>query len=206
MSLPHSLYGCVTPGRLAPLATNAVGLAVESVYCVLFLRACQGAKRRLFGRQCCGALAALLCFSLATLLLVPKPRRTPVVGLVADIINVSMFASPLSLMLVVIRSWSVEGLSLPLSAVLLVCSSVWAAYGLALGDTSIAVPNTIGVALTMAQVALYFVVSCSGGKGVEAAKSAPLEAALLGEEDGGHSYEEEEDGGLSTSAVVDWVA
>ena len=194
------LYGCVTPGRLAPLATNAVGLAVEVPYCLLFWHLCVGEKRTLFARQCCGALAALLAFALVTTLAVPKRMRTPCVGLVADVLNVAMFAAPLSLMVVVLRRRSVDGLSLPLSCVQLSCSAVWAAYGAALGDTSILVPNSIGVGFTLAQLGLYAFVSCSGGKG--GVEEEALDTRLLEQEE----EQEVDDGGLSTSTVVDWVA
>jgi len=209
------LYGIVTPGRLAPFATNLVGIAVETGYCLVFYRLAasrEGQVRHAVG--CAAAAAFVTAFSLVVLLLVPRHARTPLVGAVADVFNVGMFASPLSVMRAAWRSQSTAGLPGLLSLVMLVCAGVWTAYGAYLADASILVPNAMGTAVTLVQCFLYAYLSPSSAAAAAAAPMGFEDTAselLLGDDaeragEQARLAAEREEAEMGTAVVLDWVA
>lgn len=151
--------------------------------------------------HCCGAAAFATGLAVLTLSVAPHSRRTLLVGVIADIFNVAMFASPLSAMRGAWLAQSTAGLPGLLSLVMLVCAGTWTAYGAYQADASILVPNALGTAVTLLQCCLYAHLSRGSGKRDGAAAGSDpadeLQSALLSAD--------EEDEQLSTAVVVDWV-
>eukprot|EP00850_Spirogloea_muscicola_P022242 SM000284S10662 [mRNA] locus=s284:12261:14442:+ [translate_table: standard] len=161
------LYGlpAVTPGRLDPLVTNLIGVACEATYLAIFVRyAAERPRRQVL--QALGALAAFLLGLVAVVFGALKPgHRSPVVGAFAVVFTVVMYGSPLSAMAMVVRTWSVEFMPLPLSALGAACSASWLAYGLYVRDIVVTLPNAAGCLLGLLQLVLYAAVSALPGPG-----------------------------------------
>jgi hypothetical protein len=79
-----------------------------------------------------------------------------------------MYSSPLAVMSTVVRTRSVEFMPLGLSLGTLGCAASWSVFAIYVGDATILIPNILGVALALAQLALYaryYKSSGSGGGG-----------------------------------------
>jgi len=81
-----TLYCRWTPGRTAPLLTNAFGVACEAVYCALFAKHARGDVRTAFLRVCGAASAFVFTFALFVTSVVAKERRAGVTGFVTDVV------------------------------------------------------------------------------------------------------------------------
>jgi solute carrier family 50 protein (sugar transporter) len=81
--------------------------------------------------------------------------HSPLVGYVADVLNIAMYSSPLAVMSTVVRTRSVEFMPLGLSLGTLGCAASWSVFAIYVGDATILIPNILGVALALAQLALY---------------------------------------------------
>eukprot|EP00164_Ancoracysta_twista_P020777 GFYU01037338.1.p1 GENE.GFYU01037338.1~~GFYU01037338.1.p1 ORF type:complete len:249 (-),score=50.26 GFYU01037338.1:60-806(-) len=158
------LYALVTPDRLQPLICNVVGVALQSIYIVLF--GMYTRDRKLFLKQ----LAATLGFAGVVILLtfgvVPivkadwlagdtAKKQSDFLGIVADVLNTIAYGSPLVVMKTVIKTKSVAAMPFLLSLTVLLCSSFWTGYSLVCMDYFIMVPNVAGVLLGVAQLVLY---------------------------------------------------
>ncbi|GMI89530.1 hypothetical protein like AT1G21460 [Hibiscus trionum] len=78
-------------------------------------------------------------------------------GLAATIFSIIMYASPLSIMRLVIKTKSVEFMPFFLSLFVFLCGTSWFVYGLLGRDAFIAVPNGFGCGLGTMQLILYFI-------------------------------------------------
>ena len=158
----------VTPCKTQPLITNSLGTALELGYVLVFLRYA-GARRKEITVQVLGMLVGFCAIVLFALLAAPhieglKPfppetpplsRQTTVLGFVAAISNVGMYAAPLSAMRQVVRTRSVEFMPLSLTLATGGCSVAWMVWALKAGDDFVLAPNVAGVLLTIAQLVLY---------------------------------------------------
>ncbi|KAF5734977.1 Bidirectional sugar transporter SWEET7 -like protein [Tripterygium wilfordii] len=153
------LYGLpmVHPHSTLVVTTNGTGIAIEMFYIVLFLIYSQKHRQRL---RVLGIVAVELIFvALLTFLVLHfahlTNRRTMVVGIVAICFNILMYASPLTVMKLVITTKSVEYMPFILSFVSLLNGVFWSAYGLIRYDFFILLPNGLGSLFALAQLLLY---------------------------------------------------
>ena len=75
-----TMYCSWTPGRAAPLLTNAFGVLCEAVYVALFLLYARGDVRSAFARLCAGVAFLVLVFVVWVLTAVAQPKRAGVTG------------------------------------------------------------------------------------------------------------------------------
>ncbi|CAM8936746.1 unnamed protein product [Rhodiola kirilowii] len=95
---------------------------------------------------------------LITLLFIKtNAMRVTFVGWTCAIINLAVFAAPLSIMKQVITTKSVEFMPFSLSFFLTLCATAWFFYGLFVKDMYIAVPNVMGFIFGIAQMILYII-------------------------------------------------
>ncbi|XP_052171127.1 bidirectional sugar transporter SWEET4-like [Diospyros lotus] len=153
------LYGLpmVQPHSLLVVTINGSGTVIELVYLLLFLRFSDARKRlRVLAIMLIELVfVAALALSVLTLAHTTKLRST-IVGSIAIVGNIMMYASPLSVMRMVIKTKSVEYMPLSLSLASFGNGVCWTIYALIRFDPFIAAPNGLGSLLGLAQLALYW--------------------------------------------------
>ncbi|EOA22771.1 hypothetical protein CARUB_v10003485mg [Capsella rubella] len=153
------LYGLpkVHPDSTLVLTINGTGIAIEIVFLAIFFIYCGHKKQRLAiaavlaGETALVAILAVLVFTLQH----TTDQRTMSVGIVCCVFNVMMYASPLSVMKMVIKTKSVEFMPFWLSFAAFLNAGVWTIYALMPFDPFIAIPNGIGCVFGLGQLILY---------------------------------------------------
>ncbi|KAL3742878.1 hypothetical protein ACJRO7_018222 [Eucalyptus globulus] len=152
------LYGLpmVHPHSTLVVTINGAGTLIEVVYILLFLLYSDRQKRLrvaavvLIELVFISALAALVLTLVHT-----HERRSMVVGIVCMVFNIMMYASPLSVMKLVITTKSVEYMPFFLSLASFANGLCWTAYALIRFDLFIAASNGLGSLFGLAQLILY---------------------------------------------------
>ncbi|KAG9457279.1 hypothetical protein H6P81_001787 [Aristolochia fimbriata] len=162
----------VSPHNLLVSTINGTGALIESIYVVVFLVYSRGKVRA----KILGLFLLVLSFfalvALVSLFALHGQKRKLFCGFAAAIFSICMYASPLSIMRMVIRTKSVEYMPFFLSLFVFLCGTSWFIYGLLGSDPFITVPNGFGSGLGALQLVLYAIYR-KGGK----AKDGALELA-----------------------------
>ncbi|CAH8389907.1 unnamed protein product [Eruca vesicaria subsp. sativa] len=140
------------------ITINAVGCFIETIYIILFITYANK-KTRISTLKVLGLLN-LLGFAAIVLvceLLTKGSTREKVLGGICVGFSVIVFAAPLSIMRVVIRTRSVEFMPFSLSLFLTLSAVTWLFYGLAIKDFFVALPNVLGAFLGAVQMILYII-------------------------------------------------
>ncbi|WKA07849.1 hypothetical protein VitviT2T_025624 [Vitis vinifera] len=149
-------YGLVNTNASFLLSVNGFGCFIEIIYISIYLifapRRARILTLRLLLLINLGAFCLIL---IVTNFMVKRPHRVKAVGWVCLIFAVSVFAAPLSIMRLVIRTKSVEFMPLPLSICLTLSAVGWFFYGILQMDLYIAMPNTLGFVFGLIQMILY---------------------------------------------------
>uniref|UniRef100_A0A5B6YYG4 Putative bidirectional sugar transporter SWEET16-like n=2 Tax=Davidia involucrata TaxID=16924 RepID=A0A5B6YYG4_DAVIN len=90
-----------------------------------------------------------------TLLAIHGSVRLTFVGVLCAALTIGMYAAPLSVMKMVIKTKSVEYMPFFLSFFLFLNGGVWAVYSVLVKDFYIGVPNVVGFVLGSAQLIIY---------------------------------------------------
>ncbi|CAF1501403.1 unnamed protein product [Adineta steineri] len=148
------LYG-YSANNSTIMIVNFIGASLEFVYALVYLQYTpdRNSYLRLIGM----ALAFLAAISFYLLYIV-SDRSTAILhaGLVASVVTVIMYGSPLVSLQEVIQKQSTESLSLPLCFANLVVPAEWVLYGILISDKFVQVPNFLGAILGFIQVSLFF--------------------------------------------------
>ncbi|XP_022146077.1 bidirectional sugar transporter SWEET4-like [Momordica charantia] len=154
-----TLYGLpmVHPGSLLVVTINGTGIAIELVYIILFLVYSDGKKKRM--KVLMVLLLELIFVALLTLLVLTLAHtfrlRSAIVGTICILFNIMMYASPLTVMKLVIKTKSVEYMPFFLSFASFANGVVWTAYACIRFDPFITVPNGLGTLSALIQLILY---------------------------------------------------
>ncbi|XP_076925914.1 bidirectional sugar transporter SWEET9-like [Bidens hawaiensis] len=169
-SVPYSvaLFSCMlllyygnikTENGTMIITINSIGCAIESAYIVFFL--IYATRESLISTVKVLVLFNTLSFTVivvTTLLVTDRgPKRVNLVGWICSVFSVCVFAAPLSIMRMVIRTKSVEYMPFFLSFFLTLCAIVWFCYGLLINDYFIATPNVLGFVFGIGQMVLYMI-------------------------------------------------
>ncbi|KAG8662006.1 bidirectional sugar transporter SWEET4 [Manihot esculenta] len=154
------LYGLpmVHPKSLLVVTINGSGTAIEFIYIILFIIYADKKKRVkviliVLIEIIFIAAVAVLVLTLAH----TTKKRSMIVGLVCICFNIMMYASPLSVMKLVITTKSVEYMPFFLSLASLGNGLAWTTYALIHFDPFIVIPNGLGSLFAVGQLVLYAV-------------------------------------------------
>ncbi|KAK3123968.1 hypothetical protein QOZ80_8AG0638710 [Eleusine coracana subsp. coracana] len=138
------------------LSINSVGCAVEAVYIALFVFYAPRRDKARTGLSIllgCAALGLVVGVSLKGL----APRhRVKFLGSVCLAFSLAVFVAPLSVIVKVVKTRSVEFLPISLSFCLVLSAVAWFLYGFFTKDHFVMYPNVAGFVFSCIQVALYF--------------------------------------------------
>ncbi|CAH9132202.1 unnamed protein product [Cuscuta epithymum] len=152
------VYGTpiIHPKGLLVMTINGAGVAIEVVFLFVFFFCSDKRKRLELG---VAILVEVIFFAALVALVITLAHtwetRSAVVGGIAALASIVMYASPLASMKLVITTKSVEYMPLSLSVCSLVNSLCWSLYALMRMEIFILAPNGIGVLLGLAQILLY---------------------------------------------------
>ncbi|KAL7143620.1 hypothetical protein ABFS83_08G204400 [Erythranthe nasuta] len=140
------------------VSINGIGCVVEAIYLLIYLMYAPKKSKiftvRLIVFLNIGGLGLMTAVSL---LAFKGPKRVSFVGWVCAIVNIAVFAAPLSIMRQVIRTKSVEFMPFTLSFFLTLCAITWFFYGFFVRDYYIAMPNVLGFLFGVVQMILYMI-------------------------------------------------
>ncbi|XP_031503661.1 bidirectional sugar transporter SWEET1-like [Nymphaea colorata] len=156
----------VSPHNLLVSTVNGAGVAIESVYVLLFLIfAVDGKARVKVGRLLCLVLLLFSGVVLVSMLALRGQHRKIFCGFAATIFSICMYASPLGILRLVVKTKSVEYMPFLLSLFVFLCGTSWFIYGLLGGDPFLIVPNGFGCGLGALQLIIYAIYKDWGGGG-----------------------------------------
>ncbi|CAN8273973.1 unnamed protein product [Cochlearia groenlandica] len=140
------------------ITINSVGCFIETIYIILFITFANK-KARISTLKVLGLLNFLgfAAIILVCELLTKGSSREKVLGGICVGFSVCVFAAPLSIMRLVIRTKSVEFMPFSLSLFLTLSAITWLFYGLAIKDFYVALPNILGAFLGAVQMILYII-------------------------------------------------
>ncbi|GMY15181.1 bidirectional sugar transporter SWEET12-like [Fagus crenata] len=149
-------YATLKSDEILLITINSVGCVVETIYVAVYI-AFAPKQARLFTLR----LLILMNFGgfcltlLLSQFLAKGENRVRVLGWVCVTFSVSVFAAPLSIMRVVIRTKSVEFMPFNLSFFLTLSAIMWLLYGVLQKDLYVALPNILGLIFGVLQMVLY---------------------------------------------------
>ncbi|KAK3138718.1 hypothetical protein QOZ80_5AG0372550 [Eleusine coracana subsp. coracana] len=156
----------VSPNNILVSTINGAGSAIEMVYVVIFLVFASSRKTRLRMLGLASGVAAVFTMVvLVSLLALHGQGRKVFCGLAATICSICMYASPLSIMRLVVKTKSVEFMPFLLSLAVFLCGTSWFVYGLLGRDPFVTIPNGCGSFLGAVQLVLYAIYRNSGKAG-----------------------------------------
>ena len=132
----------VSPNNILVSTINGVGAAIETAYVVIFLCFASSKKERLRTLGLASAVAAVFAVvALVSMLALHGEARKLLCGLAMTFFSICMYASPLSIMRLVIKTKSVEFMPFLLSLAVFLCGTSWFVYGLLGRDPFVAVSD-----------------------------------------------------------------
>ncbi|CAL9154252.1 bidirectional sugar transporter SWEET14 [Musa acuminata AAA Group] len=151
-------YAYVKTDSILLITINSFGVFIETAYITIYLIYAPKKTRimsmRIFVLLNVVVFAAII---LLTQLLFTGSIRLKVLGWICVGFSVSVFAAPLSVIRLVIRTKSVEFLPFYLSFFLTLSAIAWFGYGLFTKDIYVQLPNVLGFLFGVAQMVLYIV-------------------------------------------------
>ncbi|KAK7358497.1 hypothetical protein VNO77_00426 [Canavalia gladiata] len=153
-----TLYGLpmVHPNSLLVVTINGSGCIIEIIYVTIFLIYSPRGKRLKVFLWLLLELIFISALTLVTLTLVhTTKKRSAIVGTTCIIFNIMMYASPLTIMKLVITTKSIEYMPFFISLASLGNGVAWTTYALIRFDPFITIPNGLGTLFAVAQLILY---------------------------------------------------
>ncbi|EEF36254.1 bidirectional sugar transporter SWEET1 [Ricinus communis] len=147
----------VSKNNLLVSTINGTGAVIETIYVLIFIiYAPRREKSKILGLfTLVLTIFALVAF--VSLFALHGSTRKLFCGLAATIFSIIMYASPLSIIRLVIKTKSVEFMPFFLSLFVFLCGTSWFIYGLLGRDPFVAIPNGFGCGLGTLQLILYFI-------------------------------------------------
>ncbi|KAM6935379.1 sugar transporter SWEET1 [Lycodopsis pacificus] len=135
---------------------NVIGALLQILYIVMYLYYTK--QKRLVMSQTLAAGAVLTCgWFYFTKFLPEGDTRLSQLGLACSVVTVSMYLSPLTDLVQIVRTGDVKCLSFPLTVATFFTSTSWVLYGLQLNDYYIMVPNSPGIFTSLIRLYLFWI-------------------------------------------------
>lgn len=145
----------VSTGVILVATVNSIGAVFQLVYILIFIRYAEKTRKLKMLGLLLSVLALFASIVFASMRFFDPPSRQLFVGYLSVASLINMFASPLLIINLVIKTRSVEYMPFFLSLSTLLMSIAFFAYGMFKCDPFVYVPNGIGIALGSIQLALY---------------------------------------------------
>ncbi|KAK4729381.1 hypothetical protein R3W88_022369 [Solanum pinnatisectum] len=143
-------------GSLFIMTINGIGLAIDMVYLMLFMLYSKKEKRMKIFFIILSEIVFIGSLAILVITLVHcHKKRSTIVGTICMVGNILMYASPLTIMKLVIKTESVEYMPFYLSFFSFLCSISWTAYAIVRVDFYLLTANVMGAMLGLAQLMLY---------------------------------------------------
>ncbi|CAL9224120.1 unnamed protein product [Arabidopsis halleri] len=158
---------------------NGVGLVIELFYVGVYLMYCGNKqnyrKKILF--YLLGEVVSVAIIVLITLFVIKNDFiKQTFVGVICDIFNIAMYASPSLAIITVVKTKSVEYMPFLLSLVCFVNAGIWTSYSLIFKiDYYVLASNGIGTLLALSQLIVYFMYYKSTPKKEKTVKPSEVE-------------------------------
>ncbi|KAL4555190.1 hypothetical protein LXL04_037801 [Taraxacum kok-saghyz] len=151
-------YGCpfISSDNLLVTTVNSVGAVFQLSYIIIYITNTEKPKKFKMSALLVAVFGLFAVIAVGSMLVIDLELRHLLIGFLSCFTLISMFASPLSVMNVVIQTKSVEFMPFYLSLSTFLMSTSFLLYGVFNFDPFIYVPNGIGTILGIAQLALYF--------------------------------------------------
>ncbi|KAJ9146187.1 hypothetical protein P3X46_028488 [Hevea brasiliensis] len=170
----------VSKNNLLVSTINGTGAAIETIYVLIFIiYAPRKEKSKILGLFTL-VLTIFAIVAFVSLFALHDKARKLFCGLAATIFSIIMYASPLSIIRLVIKTKSVEFMPFFLSLFVFLCGTSWFIFGLLGRDPFVAIPNGFGCGLGAIQLILYFIYRKNKGKDAAAAKQPTSESLEMG--------------------------
>ncbi|KAH0464501.1 hypothetical protein IEQ34_007287 [Dendrobium chrysotoxum] len=145
----------VSYGVILVATVNSIGAIFQLVYVSLFIIFADNAKKLKMCGMLIGVFAIFGLITFLSLQMFDHQSRQIFVGYINVASLISMFASPLFIINLVIKTKSVEFMPFHLSLATFLMSISFFSYGMLLRDFFIYIPNGIGSVLGIIQLVLY---------------------------------------------------
>ncbi|PWA79819.1 nodulin MtN3 family protein [Artemisia annua] len=153
-----TFYGLpiVHPDSLLVITINGAGLVIETIFIVIFFTySTWGGRKKIIIILIIEAIFTAAVVAITLTFFHTYEQRSMIVGLICIVFNILMYASPLTVMKMVIKTKSVRYMPLTLSLATFANSIVWCVYALLRFDPYILVPNGLGSISAIVQLVLY---------------------------------------------------
>ncbi|XP_059661392.1 bidirectional sugar transporter SWEET2 [Cornus florida] len=145
----------VSTDNILVMTVNSLGAVFQMTYIILYITYAEKAKKlRMFGLLL-GIFGLFAIIVVGSLQIIDGVTRRAVIGFLSGASLISMFASPLFIINLVIRTKSVEFMPFCLSLSTFLMSTSFFLYGFFNSDPFVYVPNGIGTVLGILQLALF---------------------------------------------------
>lgn len=142
---------------------NAAGGALQLLYFLIHYVHCPKKEKRRVAKMKIVSLAVLGIIIASAIYLVPKDQRATTVGWICEVLNILMYAAPLSVLEQVIITQSVTSLPFLQAFLTLVNSALWLLYSVVNKDASLnMILNGFGAAVGVIQLLLHAVYPDNG--------------------------------------------
>ncbi|KAL0905206.1 hypothetical protein M5K25_027394 [Dendrobium thyrsiflorum] len=149
-------YAFIKTNTYLLITINSFGCVIETIYIIIYLTYAPKKVKIHTSKMILllnvGLFSSIVLF---TLLLFKGSDRLQVLGWICVGFSVCVFAAPLSIIRLVIRTKSVEFMPFSLSFFLTLSAVVWFSFGLFSRDIYVALPNVLGFSFGAVQMVLY---------------------------------------------------
>ncbi|XP_056619433.1 sugar transporter SWEET1 [Triplophysa dalaica] len=149
------LYYGLLKGDGTVILVNTIGAILQTIYIITYCHYTKEKKRVLSQTL---VMVCVLCVGWVYFRMLIPPGQTQLsqLGLACSVFTISMYLSPLTDLVHIVRSKSVDRLSFSLTVATFFTSTSWTLYGLQLQDYYIMVPNTPGIFTSLIRVYLFW--------------------------------------------------